>query len=318
MIAMENVKTMRAARIDNWGELQNIQIRDIPIPEPKSGEVLIKVRAAGVNPVDVGVAHGMAQQFFSLPFTLGFDVAGDIVATSPDVHNLHVGDAVCSGRSVGSFAEYVTAPAAMVAPKPNTLDYVHAAALPIVGHFVWQALFTVGQLNAGQKVLIHAAAGGSGHIAVQLAKWTGAYVVGTASAGNEDFVRSLGADVIIDYHTNRFEEVVQDADLVVDLVGGDYYERSLDAAKPGGTVVTIAPISSDEEKAKARDIHAFTVSGLNSTQAELHELMRLVEAGVVKPVVSHIYDLDEVQDALTAISGGHTRGKTVIAIAYGR
>jgi NADPH:quinone reductase-like Zn-dependent oxidoreductase len=257
----------------------------------------------------------MAQQFFSLPLTLGFDVAGDIAAVSPDVDHLHVGDAVCSGRSLGSFAEYVTAPAAMVVRKPTTLDYVHEAAIPIVGHAVWQALFTVGQLNAGQKILIHAAAGGCGHLAIQLAKWRGAYVIGTASAGNADFVYSLGADEVIDYHTACFEEVVQDANLVVDFVGGDYYERSLDAAKPGGMVVTIAPISSDEEKAKVRDIRAFAVSGFNSTQAELLELMRLVDAGIVKPVVSHIYDLDEVQDALTAISGGHTRGKTVIAIA---
>ena len=149
MIAIQNITTMQAARIHTWGTLQNIAVEAIPIPEPKSGEVLIKVRAAGINPIDVAVARGAAQHIFSLPFTLGFDVAGEVVAVGADVPDFHVGDAVYSGRSVGSFAGYVIAPAAMVVMKPTTLDYVHAAAIPIVGHFVWQALFTVGQLAAG-------------------------------------------------------------------------------------------------------------------------------------------------------------------------
>jgi NADPH:quinone reductase-like Zn-dependent oxidoreductase len=276
--------------------------------------VLIKVRAASVNPIDVGVAHGAAQQFFSLPFTMGFDVAGYIVAVGPDVPDFQIGDAVCSGRSIGSFAHYVTAPANMAVLKPTTLDYVHAAAIPIVGHFVWQALFAVGGLTAGQKVLIHAAAGGCGHIAVQLAKWKGAHVIGTASASNTNFVQSLGADLVIDYHTSRFEEVVQDADLVVDFVGGEYYERSLNATRPGGTVVSIAANSPNDEKAKARGVRALSATGLNSTKAELIELSRLIDAGVVKPTVSHIYRLDEVQEALAAISGDHTRGKIVVAM----
>jgi NADPH:quinone reductase-like Zn-dependent oxidoreductase len=314
MVAIQNIRTMRAARIHTWGDPQNIAVEEITIPEPKAGEVLLKVRAAGINPVDVGVMQGHAQQFFSLPFTMGFDVAGDIVAVGADVHDFQVGDAVCSGRSIGSFAHYVTAPADMVVLKPTTLDYIHAASIPIVGHFVWQALFTVGQLTAGHKVLIHAAAGGSGHIAVQLARWKGAHVIGTASAGNAEFVRSLGADLVIDYHTTRFEEVVQDADLVVDFVGGEYYERSLNAAKPGGTVVSIAATLPDDEKAKARGIRALSASGLNSTRAELVELTRLIDMDIVKPIVSRIYSLDEVQEALTAVSRGHTRGKTVIAI----
>jgi NADPH:quinone reductase-like Zn-dependent oxidoreductase len=314
MVAIQNITTMRAARIHSWGDPQNIAVEEIPIPEPKAGEVLIKVRAAGVNPVDVGVSQGYAQHVFSLPFTMGFDVAGDIVAVGADVHDFQVGDAVCSGRSIGSFAHYVTAPAGMVVLKPSTLDYVHAAALPIVGHFVWQALFTVGQLTAGQKVLIHAAAGGSGHIAVQLARWKGAYVIGTASAGNADFVRSLGADLVIDYHTTRFEEVVQDADLVIDVVGGEYYERSLNATKPGGTVVSIAATLPDDEKAKVRGVRALSATGTDSNKAELVELTGLIDAGVVKPAISHIYELEEVKDALSAVSSGHTRGKIVVAV----
>src|SRR4051812_38787327 len=144
MVAIQSITTMRAARIHTWGALQNIGVEEIPIPEPKAGEVLIKVRAAGINPVDVGVAQGYAQHVFSLPFTMGFDVAGDVVALGADVQDFHIGDAVYSARSIGSFAEYVAAPAAMVVLKPVTLDYVHAAAIPVVGHFVWQALFTVG------------------------------------------------------------------------------------------------------------------------------------------------------------------------------
>jgi NADPH:quinone reductase-like Zn-dependent oxidoreductase len=199
---------MKAARIHTWGGTQSIQIEDVPTPEPKPGEVLIKVQAAGLNPIDVGVAHGAAQKLFSLPVTLGFDVAGEVVALGADVTNLRIGDAVYTRRTSGGFAQFATAPAASVAVKPQALDYVNSAAIPTVGHFVWQALFTVGQLTAGQKVLIHRAAGGTGHIAVQLAKWKGAYVVGTASAANQDFVRGLGADQVIDYQTTRFEEVV--------------------------------------------------------------------------------------------------------------
>lgn len=311
------VTTMKAARIHAWGGPEVVQIEDTPVPEPKQDEVLIRVRAASVNPVDWATVQGYMKSFVSLPFTLGSDAAGDVVRVGSGVTHVSDGDAVYASTGGGSFAEFVTVAGKNVARKPTSLDYVAAAAVPVVAQTAWQALFAVGQLTAGQKVLIHAAAGGVGHVAVQLAKWKGAYVIGTASAKNEEFVRGLGADEFIDYQTTRFEDVVQDADLVLVTVGGDTLDRSYAAVKPGGMVVTITGQPS-EDKAKARGARTARAAGRNSNRAELEEITRLIDAGVVRPTVSAVYPLDRIREVLDAIATHHTRGKIVVTIPQER
>jgi NADPH:quinone reductase-like Zn-dependent oxidoreductase len=310
------ITTMRAARIHAWGSPEVVQIEDAPVPEPKQDEVLIQVRAASVNPVDWAVVQGYMKSFYSLPVTPGSDAAGDVVAVGSGVTHVSVGDAVYASTGGGSFAQFATVAGKDVARKPASLDYVAAAAVPIVAQTAWQALFAVGQLEAGQKVLIHAAAGGVGHIAVQLAKWRGAYVIGTASAENESFIRGLGADEFINYHTTRFEDVVQDADVVLVSVSGDTLDRSYSAVKRGGIVVTITGQPS-EEKAKARGARTARAMRRNSNRAELDEITRLIDAGAVKPTVSAVYSLERIREALDAIATHHTRGKIVVTIPGG-
>jgi NADPH:quinone reductase-like Zn-dependent oxidoreductase len=305
-------ETMKAARVHEWGEANNVFIDDVPVPEAQSGEVLIRVRASSINPVDWKAQQGYMQQWLKLPLILGWEVAGEIAALGAGVSGFAVGDPVYAKLGSRGFAQYVNVSTETVAPKPKSLDFQGAATLPVAALTADQALFRHGGLQAGQKVLIQGAAGGVGHFAVQLAKWKGAYVVGTGSAENEAFVRGLGADEYINYHTTRFEDVVKDADLVFDTVGGETLDRSYAAAKQGGIVVTIAG-RPDEEKAKAHGVRA---TGMSSTgkRHELDAMSRLVDAGSVKPTRSAVYSLDQVAAALAKIREGHTRGKMVVEI----
>jgi len=305
--------SMKAARVHAWGGSEVVQIEDIPVPEPKQDEILIRVRAASVNPVDWVTVQGYLKSFMSLPVALGSDAAGEVVTVGKSVTDISVGDAVYAPTGGGSFAQYVAVAGKNVSRKPTSLDYTAAAAVPVVAQTAWQALFAAGQLRAEQKVLIHAAAGGVGHIAVQLAKWKGAYVIGTASAENADFVRGLGADQVIDYHSTRFEDVVQDADVILVTVSGDTLDRSYDAAKPGGIVVSVVGPPS-EEKARARGVRTARAAGRNSNRTELDEITRLIDAGVVKPTVSAVYPLEQIREALDAIATHHTRGKIVVTV----
>ena len=303
---------MKAAQIHEWNE--PVQVDDIPVPEPQSDEVLIRVHAAGLNPIDWKVQAGYMQQFLSLPRIMGWELAGEIVALgdAAGASGLKIGDAVYAKTSTEAFAQFVAVETNNVAPKPKSVDYETAAALPAAALTAWQALFDHGGLLAGQKVLIHGAAGGVGHFAVQLARWKGATVIGTGSAENEVFVRGLGADDYINYRTTRFEDVVQDADVVFDTVGGETFERSYAAAKSGGIVVTIAARPSPEQ-GQARGVRtaAFSATG---TRAQLDALTQLVDAGTVKATISAVYPLDQVQAAIDKIKEGHTRGKIILQI----
>jgi len=223
-----------------------------------------------------------------------------------------VGDEVYAVTPGGGFSQYVAVIAGNVALKPRTPDFQQTATLPVAALTAWQGLFDHGGLQVGQKVLIHGAAGGVGHFAVQLAKWKGAFVIGTGSPENEAFVRGLGADQYINYRTTRFEDVVQDADVVLDTVGGETLERSPAATKPGGIVVTIAGRPSAEQgQARSVRMAGFSATG---TRAQFDALTSLVDAGVVKPTVSAVYPLDQVQAALDKIKEGHTRGKIILQI----
>lgn len=302
--------SMKAAQIHQWGSAAHLA--DAPIPQPKPDQVLVNVHAAGVNPIDYAVLGGYLR-YFPLPFTFGFDAAGEIAAVGKNVSHVGEGDAVYAELPPGGgFAEYALIPADRVALKPESLDFVQAGAVPAAAQTAWQALFTVGGLSAGQKVLIHAAAGGVGHMAVQLAKWKGATVIGTASAANEAFVRELGADEFIDYKTTRFEDVVRDADMVVVTVRNDTQQRSFSAVKPGGIVVSV--VGEGSRRTDSRGVRSASVLVEYSKRDELEAITRLIDAGHVKPHVSTTYPLAQFEEAIRQVGRGHTRGKAVITI----
>ncbi len=238
------METMMAVRIHEYGGPEVLKYEEAPRPKPKGGEVLVKVHAAGVNQIDWKTRQGFVREWMdlSLPVTLGWDVSGVVEEVGPVVDYLKRGDEVY-GRTdparSGSYAEFAAVNESSVAIKPRTIDHVQAAGIPVAALTAWQALLDTGVLKRGQRVLIHGAAGGVGISAVQLAKWKDAYVIGTASERNREFLLELGADEVVDYQATLFEEAVQDVDLVLDTIGGDTQERSWQVLKKGGMLVSI-------------------------------------------------------------------------------
>jgi NADPH:quinone reductase-like Zn-dependent oxidoreductase len=312
------MSTMKAIRMHGYGDIDSLVYEDIAKPEPLADEVLIKVHATGVNPVDWKIVEGFGQGWLGhpMPHTLGCDVAGVVEAVGSEVKNFQPGDAVFGYTSLareGTYAEYVTARESEIIAKPDSLDFINAATLPVGVLTSWQAIFDLAGLAAGQKILIHAASGGVGSMAVQLAKAKGAYVIGTASARNVDFVKSLGADEVIDYTSVKFEDVVKDVDVVFDLLGGETQERSLAVLKKGGFIVTaVQPL--DEEALKAHEVRGAMVAAQSNT-AQLEEIVALVEAGKVKTFVEKVLPLSEAKEALKLSRQGRTRGKIVLTVA---
>src|SRR5476651_2863450 len=250
---------MKAIRIHKFGGPDVLELEDIKIPQWAEDEVLIKVYASSVNPVDGKIIAGEAEEKFPIkfPLTIGWDVSGVIEQAGNKVRNFSIGDEVYARpfpTHNGAFAEYVVIKANEIALKPRSIDHLQAAAVPLAGLTAWQGLFKHGHLEKGQKVLIHAASGGVGSFAVQFARWKGAYVIGTGSAENLSFIKQLGADEAIDYKNDRFEEKVQDADLVFDLIGGDTQRRSLLVLKAGGRLITTIKAEYQDE-AKEQHIH---------------------------------------------------------------
>jgi NADPH:quinone reductase-like Zn-dependent oxidoreductase len=312
------METMKAVRIHQYGGPDVLRYEDAPRPNPGSGEVLIRVHAAGVNPVDWKVREGHLRQMirYSLPFIPGWDFSGVVVAASPGLARLKVGDEVYSRPDIarnGAYAEYVVVRESEVALKPKSLDHIHAAAIPLAALTAWQALFDAAGLAAGQTVLIHGAAGGVGSFAVQLAKWKGARVIGTASQRNHEFLRALGADQTIDYNTTRFEDVVRDVHVVLDMIAGETQERSWKVLKKGGILVSILNPPSQEKAAAHGVRQAHTFVQPNVTQ--LVEIANLVDSGKLKPVVETVLPLAEARRAHELSQTGHTRGKIVLAVA---
>jgi len=314
---MEN---MKAIRIHNYGGPEVLHFEDAPRPTPGSGELLIRVHAASVNAIDWKIRAGYLKDVFPvpLPFIPGWDVSGVVEAVGAGVAKLKNGDEIYARPDVarsgkGTYAEYVVVKETEAALKPKSIDHVHAAAIPVVGLTAWQALFDKAGLSQGQKILIHGAAGGVGSFAVQLAKWKGAYVVGTASGGNQAFLRELGVDEPIDYEKTHFEDVVLDVDVVLDTLGGDTQNRSWKVLKKGGILVSIVAPPSAEEAAKHGVRSAFFSAQPSSSQ--LSEIAKLIDAGKLKPVVETVLPLSDARRALELNETGHARGKIVLKVA---
>lgn len=310
--------TMKAVRIHAYGGPELLHYEEIPRPLLSPDDILIRVRSAGVNPVDWKIRAGYLQGFLKhqLPLILGWDVSGEVVEIGSEATGFNIGDEVYARPNIerdGSYAEYIAVKASEAAHKPATLDHDHAAAVPLAALTAWQALVDAAQLQAGQTVLIHAAAGGVGSFAVQLAKSRGARVIATASSVNTGIVAELGADQFIDYTQTRFEDVIKDVDVVFDTVGGETQQRSWQVLKPGGILVSI--VDPPEEKTAAdRGVRsAFVFVQPNGQQ--LTAITRLIEEGRMKPMIHCVMPLTEARQAQVISQGGHARGKIVLHVA---
>ena len=306
---------MKSIRIHQYGGPEVLAEVEMQRPTPGPNEVLIKVQAASVNPIDWKLRAGYAKEVFPLTFpaTLGWDISGTVEAAGANVTRFKSGEEVYALIKGGGYAEYAVAKETEVAPKPRTLDHVHAAAVPVAALTAWQALFEVAKLSAGQKVLIHAAAGGVGNFAVQLAKARGAYVIGTTSSRNHAFLRELGADKVVDYQNTRFEEVVHDVDVVLDTIGGETTERSFKVLKPGGILVSIVQPPAQESATKY-GVRALFYGG-HASASDLAEIAKLIDAGKVKTVVDTVLPLAQARRAHELSETGHARGKIVLKTA---
>jgi NADPH:quinone reductase-like Zn-dependent oxidoreductase len=316
---------MLAMGYDNPGKPETLRQAVVPRPVPLPTELLVRVEASSINPVDWRTRAGaptpaaMAQ---SAGFhVLGWDVSGVVESTGPGVHLFAPGDEVFGlplfPRPAGANSEFVCAPSRHFVKKPAALDHVHAAALPLAGLTAWQALTETVSIEKGHRVLVHAAGGGVGHLAVQIAKHLGAYVIGTASEPKHAWLKSLGVDQLIDYRTERFEDVLEPVDVVLDLVGGflsDVTDRSLDILKPGGTLIRVAPGTSDGllERAASRGICVTPEILVEPDCSGLLSLSALVESGQLKVEVEQTYPLSRLAEAHRRGEEDRARGKIVI------
>lgn len=305
---------MKAVRIHSYGGPETLILEDAPIPEPQSDELLVRIFAAGVNPVDWKIREGLLGQG-PLPQVMGIDFSGVVEHAGSNVSDFAVGDEVFGevGEETGSYCEYTTTPVSHVARKPAAFSHAQVAALPVVSLTAWQALFETAHLRLGQKVLIHAATGGVGSFAVQFAKLKGARVIATASGASADFVRGLGADQLIDYHSTRFEDVVHDADLVFDTIGGETQERSFKAIKRGGMLVSIVQPPS-MSLAQSRGVTAIFMRQ-KPDGAQLAKIADLMANGKVKVNVETVLPLSEARKAQEMSQSGHSHGKIVLQVA---
>lgn len=309
--------TMRAISQDVLGGPEVLELVELDRPEAGVSQVLVRVHAAGLNPTDW--KHRARRIFLGPPpFVLGWDVSGVVEATGYGVTLFKPGDEVFGmlpyPHGVGSHAEYVTGPARAFAPKPGNVDHVRAAALPLAALTAWQALADTARLSAGQRVLVHAAAGGVGHLAVQIAKARGAYVIGTASAHNHDLVHGLGADELIDYHDADFATAVTDADVVLDTVGGDYPARSVRTLRDGGVLISLSRFGAEvAAEAAQRGIRAELLL-VEADHGGMTAIGDLATRGKLRPVIAGTFPLADAAKAHQAGDTGHVAGKLVLTI----
>lgn len=335
------IHTMRAIRLHEFGGPEVLRHEEVPVPEPGPGEVLVRVHAVGINPPDWYAREGMPdvppelKPPFDLPLIPGTDVSGVVEAVAADVNGFVAGDEVVgllrfpAALQGSAYAEYVTAPASDLARKPAAVDHVHAAGLPMSGLTAWQFLIELGHghpspfqeaphrpmaLDGETTVLINGAAGGVGHLALQLAKWKGARVIAVASGAHEAFLRRLGADEFIDYTKDRPEEVARDVDLVLDTVGGPGSRRFLRTLERGGSLYPVYFGEFDDEENAELGV-TVTATQVRSNGAQLAELGRLLDAGTVRVAVDSTFPLAEARAAHERAARGHIQGKIVLTVA---
>ena len=310
-------QTMKAIRIHNYGGPEVLQYEDAPRPEPQAGEVLVRVRAAGVNPIDWKVREGHMKDFWphKFPLILGWDLSGVVEELGRGVSRFKIGDDVYSlpdPTRNGAYADYIVVREPELALKPNSLHHIRAAAVPLAALTAWQSLFDTAQLQPGQRVLIHADSGGVGHFAVQLAKWKGAYVLATASTKNQELLRKLAADETIDYTTQEFEKLPEKVDLVLDTIGGETQERSWRVLKKGGALLSLVQPPS-VEKARRFGVRGIMCS-VQPDGAQLSKIAKLINSAKLKPIIDRILPLSEARRAHELTQNGHIRGKIVLRV----
>ncbi|HEY9196363.1 MAG TPA: NADP-dependent oxidoreductase [Mucilaginibacter sp.] len=313
---------MKAIILKGFGGIEQLQEADIPVPDVKAGDVLVKLKSISVNPVDYktrsgkGMASRIKDQF---PVILGWDISGVITAVGSDVTDYKAGDEVFAmigfPKLANAYAEYVIADPAELALKPANISHDEAAAATLAALTAWQALTVNVKINPGDKVLIHAASGGVGHYAVQLAKHMGAYVIATSSAANKDFVLSLGADEHIDYKTQKVEEIVGDLDFVLDPIGGNTTAQSLTLLKPGGTAISIVHAFNEDllQKAKQLGVNAHNILVYTSGN-DMKIIAGLLEKGIIRSHVSHVFPFAQMGQAHHQLETGRTVGKITLSL----
>ena len=332
-------QTMKALTFKRYGKSPEIALVDVPRPRPKADEMLVQVNAASVNPVDNMIISGIFKTIlrYQLPATIGSDLAGVVIEVGSAVTRFKPGDAVFANvfdRGTGAIAEFAVVPESLAVPKPANLDFVQAASIPLVGLTSWQALKERANIRAGQKVFIQAGSGGVGTFAIQLAKHLGANVATTTSTGNVEWVRSLGADEVIDYKKQAFETVLRDYDAVLGTTRGDAIEKSVGVLKPGGTIISlVGPLDAAFARARRLNFILTFVFGLMSRkitrlakkhgvtysflfaypdQTQLGEIGKLLEAGRIRPVIDKVFPLEQAKNALAYLAEGRAKGKVVI------
>lgn len=305
---------MKAIMVREWGGSEQALVEEIERPQPGPGEILVHIKATSINPLDWKIREGYLQDYVMLPTPLGSDIAGDIEAIGEGVEGWTVGTAVYGfkGMRGGAYANYTTVQSHEIARMPATLSYAEAASVPHAATAAWTALVLTANVQPGQRVLVHAAAGGVGHFAVQIAKINGAYVIGTGSTGREQFLRDLGVDEFIDYTTTPFETVVKDVDVVFDTIGFDTAERSLNVLKPGGWMVCLVT-PPPAEAASQRQIQTAYIGAASST-ALLTEIARLIDAGSIRPYVQQTFQFAQIHDAMQLSQGQHVQGKVAVTV----
>jgi NADPH:quinone reductase-like Zn-dependent oxidoreductase len=309
--------TMKAVRIHKYGDRSVLRYEECPVPPVAEDEVLIKVIATSVNPIDWKVRTGHLKEKVphQFPMILGWDVAGIIQEIGGAVTRFAPGDAVYTRPDAtrnGSYAESIPVKESEVAFKPETISFMEAASLPLASITAWSSVIDRGEIQAGQSILIHAGSGGVGSIAVQLAKWKGAHVISTTSAANVDLVKSLGADEVIDYRSTNFQDVVQDVDIVFDTIGGQVQDDSWSVIKPGGRLVSVVEPPS-ESRAEQTGVRGSFVR-IQPNASILYQLAKLVDDGVVRPIVGAEFALKNIQAAHALSESGHAQGKIVIHV----
>jgi NADPH:quinone reductase-like Zn-dependent oxidoreductase len=332
---------MKAVRIHHYGNNDRVVVDDVPRPEPGADDLLVSVRAASINPVDFKIRDGKVKVLlrYRMPLTLGNDLSGVVEAVGANVTRFKVGDAIYARldkQRIGALADYALVSESAAARKPERLSHEEAASIPLVGLTAWQALVEIGQLAAGQKVLIHAGSGGVGTFAIQLAKQLGAFVATTASARNAELVKRLGADQVIDYKATRFESAIHDCDVVFDTQGGETLERSFSVVRRGGVVVTVGG-RPDGKFARAWGLNPLLVALLSllarrvtrlarahearfeylfmrASGEQLEKIGALLESGAIKPVIDRTFALADTRDALAYVESGRAVGKVVVRV----